>query len=208
MKILFNHRFGFVKDDRVYCEVYCKPDNETWDELLNMGWNPSMESKGMWYQSRSCRLNVKKQIISKKRNNILNKLSYRIIDYKNQKNIDDFFKKFYELKQFKIYDLYENCSSFFKIKVLEISYNNSIVCYCRYVENQESNIYLNLAYEDNINKLSLGTNSFFILSNITKSQNKNYLYVYESYDNQFHYKENFNNVEIWNGDNWDHVIKK
>jgi hypothetical protein len=202
MKILFNHRFGFVKNDRVYCEVYCEPDNETWDELLNMGWNPSMENKGIWYQSRSCRLNVKNQIISKKRNNILNKISYRIIDYQNQKNIDDFFKKFYELKEFNIFNLYENCSSFFKIKVLELFYNNSTVCYCRYVENQESNIFLNLAYEDNLNKLSLGTNSFFILSNITKSQNKNYLYIYESYDNQFHYKENFNNVEIWNGDNW------
>jgi hypothetical protein len=202
MKILFNHRFGFVKNDRVYCEVYCEPDNETWDELLNTGWNPSMENKGIWYQSRSCRLNVKNQIISKKRNNILNKISYRIIDYQNQKNIDDFFKKFYELKEFNIFNLYKNCSSFFKIKVLELFYNNSTVCYCRYVENQESNIFLNLAYEDNLNKLSLGTNSFFILSNITKSQNKNYLYIYESYDNQFHYKENFNNVEIWNGDNW------
>jgi hypothetical protein len=202
MKILFNHRFGFVKNDRVYCEVYCEPDNETWDELLNMGWNPSMENKGIGYQSRSCRLNVKNQIISKKRNNILNKISYRIIDYQNQKNIDDFFKKFYELKEFNIFNLYENCSSFFKIKVLELFYNNSTVCYCRYVENQESNIFLNLAYEDNLNKLSLGTNSFFILSNITKSQNKNYLYIYEPYDNQFHYKENFNNVEIWNGDNW------
>jgi arginyl-tRNA--protein-N-Asp/Glu arginylyltransferase len=63
-------------------------------------------------------------------------------------------------------------------------------------------LFLNLAYTDLFPKLSLGTNLFFILSEYAKTQNKKYLYIYESYDNLFNYKQNFENVEIWNGREW------
>jgi len=61
---------------------------------------------------------------------------------------------------------------------------------------------LNLAYDINLSKLSLGTNLFYILADITKIQNKNYLYVYESYDHSFLYKQKLPNLNLWDGRKW------
>lgn len=202
MKILFKHENGFFKNDRTFCEVYCLPENESFDELLNLGWLPSMDEKDIWYQARSCRLNVENFKVSSKRKNILNKLTYSVEDYKNQLYIDNFFENFYKEKKFDIFDLYENCSIFFKIKVLILKYKDEVVGFARYIENVTSNVFLNLSYTNQYTKLSLGTNLFFILQEITNLQNKKYLYIYESYDNVFTYKQEFENVEIWNGREW------
>lgn len=202
MEILYKHENGFILNGRVYCEVYCQQTKETNDELLEKGWNPSMEENGIWYQSRSLRIPTDKFKISSKRRNILNKLTFKIYDYKNQLDIDKFFEKYYNSKNFEIYDLYENCSKFFNLKVLEISFNDSVIAYNRFLENQFSNLFVNLSYNDEFSKFSLGTNTFYILSEFTKNQNKKYLYIYESYDNLFSYKKKFENVEIWNGRNW------
>lgn len=202
MKILFKHENGFFRNDRTFCEVYCLPENESFDELLNLGWLPSMDEKDIWYQSRSCRLNVENFNVSSKRKNILNKLTYSVEDYKNQLYIDNFFENFYKEKKFDIFDLYENCSVFFKIKVLILKYKDEVVGFARYIENITSNVFLNLSYTNQHTKLSLGTNLFFILQEITNLQNKKYLYIYESYDNVFTYKQEFENVEIWNGREW------
>lgn len=202
MKILFKHENGFFKNDRTFCEVYCLPENENFDELLNMGWLPSMDEKGIWYQARSCRLHIENFNLSSKRKNVLNKLNYSVEDYKNQFYIDDFFENFYREKKFDIFDLYKNCSIFFKIKVLILRYKDEIVGFARYIENETSNIFLNLSYTSQHTKLSLGTNLFFILQEITNLQNKKYLYIYESYDDVFKYKQEFENVEIWNGREW------
>ena len=53
MKVQFNHQNGFLLDGRVFCEVYGTTENESDDELLNLGWLKSFEEKNTWYQSRS-----------------------------------------------------------------------------------------------------------------------------------------------------------
>lgn len=202
MKIYFKHENGFFKDGRIFCETLCLSEDETDDELLEMGWLPSMEEKNVWYQSRSCRLNMDGHIVSSKRRNVLNKLTVEISDYVNNKKIDNFFFDYYESKKYDINDLYENCSDFFKIKLVKISVGENIVGYARFTERTNSNIFLNLSYSEKYPKLSLGTNLFYVLSQYTKKQNKKYLYIYESYHDLFNYKQTFENVEIWNGRDW------
>ena len=202
MKIFYNHDNGFNYDGRIFCEVSCLPEKESDDELLNEGWLPSMEDYGIWYQSRSCRLNMDDFYISHKRKNIINKLKIKNVDYKNDNLIDNFFKNYYTEKGFHIFDLYTNCSIFFKISLIQVEYQNEIVGYARFTERDESNLFLNLSYSKKYPKLSLGTNLFFILSEYTKTQNKKYLYIYESYKDVYEYKESFTNVEIWNGTKW------
>lgn len=202
MIVQFNHENGFTKDGRVYCEVFCVPISESCDELLSSGWNPSMEEKGVWYQSRSSRIDLTKYHISNQRKNFIEKLEKKIFDYKKDNQIDEFFFLFYDTKNYDIKDLYLNCNDFFSIKILEVKYKDEIVAYARYVENLQSNLFLNLAYIDRYPKLSLGTNLFHILADITKSQNKNYLYIYETYDDIYTYKQKFSGVEIWDGIKW------
>ena len=202
MKLYFKHEKGFTKEGRIFCEACCVPDIETDDELLNVGWLPSMEEKNVWYQSRSCRLNMEDFYISPKRKNIINRLNVNFFTYSNNQNIDDFFKSYYLNKSFDIFDLYENCSEFFNILIAQVEYEGEVVGYARFTERKDSNIFLNLSYSEKFPKLSLGTVLFFILSNYTKTQNKKYLYIYESYKNVYEYKESFTNVEIWNGIKW------
>ena len=202
MKLYFKHENGFLKDGRIFCEVCCEPGDETDDELLNQGWLPSMEEKGVWYQSRSCRLNTYYHNISPKRRNILNKLKIDFFDYNNNKDIDEFFKSYYNKKGYEIFDLYEDCSDFFNVRIVKLIFNDYVVGYGRFTEREDSNVFLNLSYTEEFPKLSIGTNLFFILSEFTKTQNKKYLYIYESYDNLFNYKQSFENVEIWNGREW------
>jgi len=202
MKIFYNHDNGFNYDGRIFCEVSCIPEKESDDELLNLGWLPSMEDFGVWYQSRSCRLNIEDFYISNKRKNIINKLNISFKKNKHDNKIDNFFKEYYMRKGFDVFDLYENCSNFFDTSTIQVEYENEIVGYARFTERNESNIFLNLSYSDKFPKLSLGTNLFFILSEYTKTQNKKYLYIYESYKGVYEYKESFKNVEIWNGTKW------
>jgi len=202
MKLYFKHENGFLHDGRIYCEVCCVPDIENNEELLNEGWLPSMEENKVWYQSRSCRLNLNSGNISAKRRNVLNKIKIEFFDYNNNREVNLFFYEYYKKKNFDIFDLYKNCSDFFKTKIVKMTFKNLIVGYGRFTEEKNSILFLNLAYTDLFPKLSLGTNLFFILSEYAKTQNKKYLYIYESYDNIFNYKQNFENVEIWNGREW------
>jgi hypothetical protein len=202
MKVQFKHENGFTKDGRVFCEVFFEHNEESFDELLNSGWNPSMEEEKIWYQSRSSRINIKTHEVSNQRKNFLKKIDKKVYNYTGQKQIDDFFHSFYDFKKYEIKQLYDNCSKFFEIKILEISYEGEIVGYARFIENEESNLFLNLAYLDGYYKLSLGTNLFHLLVDITKSQNKKYLYIYETYQDIYSYKQNFSGVEIWDGRNW------
>lgn len=200
MKVLFKHENGFFLNERIFCEVYCIPESESHDELLDMGWLPSMEEKDIWYQSRSCRINLNGFTISRKRKYILNKLSVSITN--EDFSVDNFFKDYYEKMNFDIFDLYQNCSKFFNPKILKLQYEGKIVGVARYLENDESNLFLNLAYDHSHEKLSIGTNLFYILSKLTQDQNKKFLYVYESYDGAFSYKQKLPNLEIWNGRVW------
>ena len=72
MKVRFNHQNGFVLDGRVFCEVYGIAENESNDELLNLGWLPSVEEKNIWYQSRSYRIELSNFVISTNDVSILN----------------------------------------------------------------------------------------------------------------------------------------
>lgn len=202
MKIIFNHDYGFVKNERVFCEVYGFPDNETYDELLDSGWLPSMEDKNVWYQSKSCRLNIEDFIVTEKIKNFKDKINFSIENYDNQKFIDNFFKRFYKEKNFDIYDLYDNCSKFFEIKVLSLKYNNELVALARFIECEYSNLLLSHSYITSSEVRSLGNYLLYLLEHVSKIQNKKYLYLYESYDDIFSYKQKFNNSEIWNGINW------
>ena len=80
MKVRFNHQNGFVLDGRVFCEVYGIAENESNDELLNLGWLPSVEEKNIWYQSRSYRIELSNFVISKKRRYIIKKLNCEVND--------------------------------------------------------------------------------------------------------------------------------
>ena len=202
MRVQYKHENGFFINERVFCEVYCIPENESNDDLLNQGWLPSMEEMGIWYQSRSCRINMDYFTISKKRKYIIKKLNVSFLNENDSKIIDNFFEDYYKIMGFDIMDNYHNCSKFFNTKILIIHHDKNMVGVARYIENNDSNLFLNLSYKNGYDKLSLGTNLFYILSDVTKKQNKKYLYVYETYKDAFSYKQKLPNVEIWNGREW------
>jgi hypothetical protein len=202
MKVQFNHQNGFSLDGRIFCEVYGIAENESNDELLNSGWLPSMEEKNIWYQSRSHRIELSNFEISKKRRNIIKKLTCEVSDYIQNQEVDDFFKEYYNDKGFDIMDDYNNCSKFFEPKILYLRLDGKLVAMGRYIENEKSNVFLNLAYDKNKPKLSLGTNLYYILADITKTQNKDYFYIYESYDDSFSYKQKLPNLNFWSGTKW------
>ena len=202
MRVQYKHENGFFINERVFCEVYCIPENESNDDLLKQGWLPSMEEMGIWYQSRSCRINMDYFTISKKRKYIIKKLNVSFLNENDSKIIDNFFEDYYKIMGFDIMDNYHNCSKFFNPKILIIHHDKNMVGVARYIENNDSNLFLNLSYKNGYDKLSLGTNLFYILSDVTKKQNKKYLYVYETYKDAFSYKQKLPNVEIWNGREW------
>ena len=140
--------------------------------------------------------------ISKKRKYIIKKLNVSFLNENDSKIIDNFFEDYYKIMGFDIMDNYHNCSKFFNPKILIIHHDKNMVGVARYIENNDSNLFLNLSYKNGYDKLSLGTNLFYILSDVTKKQNKKYLYVYETYKDAFSYKQKLPNVEIWNGREW------
>jgi hypothetical protein len=161
-----------------------------------------MEEQSVWYQTRSCRMDTEKLDLSNRRKNFLGKLQFEVEDYKSDFYIDEFFSKFYKRKKYDIFDLYQNCSNFFDIKVMKILYKGDFVACARFIENEHSNLFINSAFSENHTKLSLGINLFYILIEYTKSQDKKYLYIYESYPNNYSYKSTLSGVEIWNGKKW------
>ena len=201
MKIIYNHDNGFLLNERVFCEVFCIPEDESNDELLNKGWLPSIEERGKWYQARSCRINIEEFILSKKRKNKLNKFSV-LYDSDNELLIKSFFIEYYKKMNLDLEYFFNNCTEFFDTKVFKLIYNNELVGIGRYAEYDNSNIFLNLSYVDKYEKLSLGTTLFYLLIKISQLQNKKYLYLYETYNNMFSYKQKLPNVEVWNGQNW------
>jgi hypothetical protein len=85
---------------------------------------------------------------------------------------------------------------------MKILYKGDFVACARFIENEHSNLFINSAFSENHTKLSLGINLFYILIEYTKSQDKKYLYIYESYPNNYSYKSTLSGVEIWNGKKW------
>ena len=204
MKIIFDHSEGYVANEKVFCEVYCLAENETPDELLELGWLPtSLSDIPYWYQSQSCRINSQKVSLSYKRRKILSLLNFEIFEYDYIKNeVDEFSYRYIENKNFdfkKNYDFYSKTPN---LKVMRITYNNKIVGYVRFKIFNNCILLFDISYDLMFPKLSLGICSFIMMSQYGKVHNKNYVYIFESYKNHFPYKLKISGVEYFEGEYW------
>ena len=204
MKIIFDHSEGYVANEKVFCEVYCLAENETPDELLELGWLPtSLSDTPYWYQSQSCRINSQKVSLSYKRRKILSLLNFEIFEYDYIKNeVDEFSYRYIENKNFdfkKNYDFYSKTPN---LKVMRITYNNKIVGYVRFKIFNNCILLFDISYDLMFPKLSLGICSFLMMSQYGKVHNKNYVYIFESYKNHFPYKLKISGVEYFEGEYW------
>ena len=204
MKIIFDHSEGYVANEKVFCEVYCLAENETPDELLELGWLPtSLSDIPYWYQSQSCRINSQKVSLSYKRRKILSLLNFEIFEYDYIKNeVDEFSYRYIENKNFdfkKNYDFYSKTPN---LKVMRITYNNKIVGYVRFKIFNNCILLFDISYDLMFPKLSLGICSFLMMSQYGKVHNKNYVYIFESYKNHFPYKLKISGVEYFEGEYW------
>ena len=204
MKIIFDHSEGYVANEKVFCEVYCLAENETPDELLELGWLPtSLSDIPYWYQSQSCRINSQKVSLSYKRRKILSLLNFEIFEYDYIKNeVDEFSYRYIENKNFdfkKNYDFYSKTPN---LKVMRITYNNKIVGYVRFKIFNNCILLFDISYDLMFPKLSLGICSFLMMSQYGKVHNKNYVYIFESYKNHFPYKLKVSGVEYFEGEYW------
>jgi hypothetical protein len=212
MKIIFDHSNGYVKNDKVFCEAFTLPERETEDELLELGYLPNPFTN-YWYQAKSCRINNDKIKLSPKRKKILSKLEVYIYSYQNIKeDVDSFFQRYTQRKKFNLIDYYNSNSKFDDIKVTEIRYNGDVVAYTRFREFEKVNLLLEVGYTSlnevnptfikDLTNFSLGKDAILSLSNYGKTQNKNLLYIYESYKDYFPYKLEITGCEFWEGEKW------
>lgn len=204
MKIIFDHNNGRVDDDKIFCEVFCLPQGESNDELLELGWLPYPSMKiPFWYQSKSCRILPHNISLSYKRKKIISEMTYRILDYStNKPEVDSFFYNYFLEKSFDIKDSYDETSENPNIEVMEMTYRNQIVGYVRF-ECFETNILgYETAYLQSSPKLSLGKTAILLLSQEVLLRNKKYLYIYESYNEHFPYKLEISGSQYWEGEKW------
>lgn len=204
MKLVFDHSQGYVIDEKVFCEAYCLPDNETPDELLELGWLPtSLSDIPYWYQSQSCRINSQKVSLSHKKRKIISLLDFEIFDYNNiKKEVDEFFYDYIEKKKFDSKKNYDFYSKTIGLNVMRIKHNDKTVAYVRFKIFDNSILLFDVSYDLTYSKLSLGICSFYLMSQYGKTQNKNYVYIFESYKNHFSYKLKISGVEYFEGEKW------
>lgn len=203
MKIIFDHLHGHVENDRVFCEAFVIPEEESDEDLLALGFLPNFQPPLYWYQARSCRINSNSVILSYKRKNCLSQLDIEIFNYSDIANEADlFFSNYFTIKNFDLQSAYNNNSKFEDLKIMKVKLNETIVAYTRFREFKESLLGLETAMLQNLTKFSLGKDAILLLSNYGKSQNKNYLYIYESYKNYFPYKTEITGSEYWEGEKW------
>lgn len=203
MKVIFDHSKGHVIDDRVFCEVFVIPENETFDDLIELGWLPNVQPPLYWYQSQSCRVDNDKINLSYKRRKIISSLNYEIISYvENKDEVDNFFYAYFENKELNMQSFYDLNSTFFDLKIMKVTKDNEVVAFTRFQDLERNNLGMETAYVLNYPRFSLGVTSILLLSEYTKSQNKNHLYIYESYENYFPYKFDISGVEVWEGEKW------
>ena len=204
MKIIFDHSLGHVINDRAFCEAYCLVENETPDELLELGWLPtSLFDIPYWYQSQSCRINNSKISLSYKRRKIISQLEYKIFKYEEiKKEVDSFFYDYFDNKKLDMKDFYKFNSEHFKLDVMKVTKDDKVVGYTRFQNLVRNNLGMETAYDLNFPRLSLGVTSILLLSDYTRLQNKNNLYIYESYNDYFPYKMEIPGIEFWEGEKW------
>jgi hypothetical protein len=203
MKIIFDHLHGHVKNDRVFCESFVLPEGETEDELLELGFLPNIQPPIYWYQAKSCRINNDKIKLSYKRKKLLSELEVRVFPYqKNNEEVNLFFQRYFQRKKFNLLNYYDNNSNFGDLKIIELKHNGEVVALTRFREFKKVLLGLETSFLENIPKFSLGKDAILALSNYGKTQSKNLLYIYESYENYFPYKLEITGCEYWEGEKW------
>ena len=203
MRIIFDHLYGHVQDDRVFCEAFVIPEGESEEELLALGFLPNIQPPLYWYQARSCRINNDKVILSYKRKKLLSQLEIEIIPYpENKKDVDLFFEEYFKWKGFDILEYYNNNSNYPELKVMRVKFHNEVVAYTRFREFENVILGLETSFIHTELKFSFGKDSILLLSNYGKSQDKNYVYIYESYRDYFPYKSEITGAELWEGEKW------
>jgi len=203
MKIIFDHSQGHVINDRVFCEAFVIPENETYDDLIELGWLPNVQPPIYWYQSQSCRINNSKISLSYKRRKIISQLEYKIFEYEGIKEeVDSFFYDYFDNKKLDLKKFYDLNSQFLNIHVMKVTKDNKVVGYTRFQNLVRNNLGMETAYDLNFPRLSLGITSILLLSDYTRLQNKNNLYIYETYNDYFPYKMEIPGIEFWEGEKW------
>ena len=203
MKIIFDHSQGHVINDRVFCEAFIIPENETYDDLIELGWLPNVQPPIYWYQSQSCRINNSKIFLSYKRRKIISQLEYKILQYEEIKEeVDSFFYDYFDNKKLDLNKFYDLNSQFSNIHVMKVTKDDKVVGYTRFQNLVRNNLGMETAYDLNFPRLSLGITSILLLSDYTRLQNKNNLYIYESYNDYFPYKMEIPGIEFWEGEKW------
>ena len=203
MKIIFDHSQGHIINDRVFCEAFVIPENETYDDLIELGWLPNVQPPIYWYQSQSCRINNSKISLSYKRRKIISQLEYKIFEYEGIKEeVDSFFYDYFDNKKLDLKKFYDLNSQFLNIHVMKVTKDNKVVGYTRFQNLVRNNLGMETAYDLNFPRLSLGITSILLLSDYTSLQNKNNLYIYESYNDYFPYKMEIPGIEFWEGEKW------
>ena len=203
MKIIFDHSQGHVINDRVFCEAFVIPENETYDDLIELGWLPNVQPPIYWYQSQSCRINNSKISLSYKRRKIISQLEYKILQYEGiEEEVDSFFYDYFDNKKLDLKKFYDLNSQFSNIQVMKVTKDDKVVGYTRFQNLTRNNLGMETAYDLNFPRLSLGITSILLLSDYTRLQNKNNLYIYESYNDYFPYKMEIPGIEFWEGEKW------
>ena len=203
MKIIFDHSQGHVINDRVFCEAFIIPENETYDDLIELGWLPNVQPPIYWYQSQSCRINNSKISLSYKRRKIISQLEYKILQYEGIKEeVDSFFYDYFDNKKLDLKKFYDLNSQFLNIHVMKVTKDDKVVGYTRFQNLVRNNLGMETAYDLNFPRLSLGITFILLLSDYTRLQNKNNLYIYESYNDYFPYKMEIPGIEFWEGEKW------
>jgi hypothetical protein len=203
MKIIFDHLHGHIKDNRVFCEVFAIPEEETEEELLELGFLPNVQPPIYWYQAKSCRINNEKVVLSHKRKKLLSQLEIEVMSYSDhKKDVDLFFENYFKWKEFDILEYYNNNSIYGDLKIMKVKLDNVVVAYTRFRELDNVLLGLETAFIHTELKFSFGKDSILLLSNYGKTQGKNYLYIYESYQDYFPYKLEITGAEFWEGEKW------
>ncbi len=165
MRIIFDHLYGHVQDDRVFCEAFVIPEGESEEEFLALGFLPNIQPPLYWYQARSCRINNDKVILSYKRKKLLSQLEIEIIPYtENKKDVDLFFEEYFKWKGFDILEYYNNNSSYPELKVMRVKFNNEVVAYTRFREFETVILGLETSFIHSELKFSFGKDSILLLT--------------------------------------------
>ena len=203
MKIIFDHLHGHIKNNRVFCEVFAIPEGETEEELLELGFLPNVQPPIYWYQAKSCRINNEKVVLSYKRRKFLSQLEIEVMSYfDHKKDVDLFFENYFKWKGFDLLEYYNNNSIYGDLKIMKVKLDNVVVAYTRFRELDNVLLGLETAFIHTELKFSFGKDSILLLSNYGKTQGKNYLYIYESYQDYFPYKLEITGAEFWEGEKW------